>query len=478
MVPRVSLLDEAAKCEIHERSLQVMERTGVRFASPRALDLLRRAGCRVDEEQQIARIPRQLVEEAIAAAPKEVLLAARDPQKDVLLDHARTYATLDGIGAYALDYKTHERRLSTAADLAQAVLVGDALDEVGVAWYIVNPTDAQPKMENLRGIEIMVRNTCKHVQAEVLHPEDVPFAMEILKATADDGKWHKDRPTFSVVYCPVAPLQHEQDSVEAAMLLAEQGVPMTVFSLALAGATAPVTVAGTIVQTNCDVLSGFVLFQLVERGCPLIYVGDSAIMDMRSATYATAGPAAVLINLGLPEMGKHYGRPVLTTGCTADAKELCAQSGLDGGLMAATAHMSGVDLIAGMGMLDSAQMLYLPKLILDAEVMRECQRLMRGVELDDEHFLTDLIDEVGPGGHYLKSKVTKTMLRQGEHWLPTHYTRGSYEAWAAAPTSEYERAVGELERILAEHKPKPLPDGAEAAIAEIMATARRELPER
>ena len=358
MIPRVSLLDEASRQVIHERSLQVMERTGVRFASGEALRVLRDAGCAVDEETQVARIPRRLVEEAIAAAPKTILLAGRDPARDVLLDHTRTYATLDGIGAYTLDYTTHERRLSTAADLAEAVRVGDALDEVGVAWYIVNPTDEQPKLEILRGVETMLRSTGKHVQAEVLHPDEVPFVMEMLAVASDDGRWDRERPIFSVVYCPVAPLQHEQDSLEAAMLLARERVPMTVFSLALPGATAPVTQAGTIVQTNCDVLSAFVLFQLIEPGCPLIYVGDSAIMDMRSATYATAGPEAVLINLGLTEMGKHYGLPVLTTGFTSDAKELCMQSGLDGGLMAAMAHLNGADLVTGMGMLDSAQMLY------------------------------------------------------------------------------------------------------------------------
>jgi trimethylamine---corrinoid protein Co-methyltransferase len=478
MFPRVSLLDDAGKQGIHERSLQVMERTGVRFASPKALAVLRDAGCQVDDDTQIARIPRRLVEEAITSAPKTMLLAGRDPGRDVLLDHTRTHATLDGIGAYTLDYTTGERRLSKADDLAQAVRVGDALDEVSVAWYIVNPTDEKPKLEILRGVETMLSSTGKHVQAEVLHPDEVPFVMAMLAAASDDGRWDRERPTFSIVYCPVAPLQHERDSLEAAMLLAKERVPITVFSLALAGATAPVTVAGTIVQTNCDVLSAFVLLQLVEPGCPLIYVGDSAIMDMRSATYATAGPEAVLINLGLSEMGKHYGFPVLTTGFTSDAKELCMQSGLDGGLMAALAHLSGVDLVTGMGMLDSAQMLYLPKLILDAEVMRECQRLMRGVDFDDAHFLTDLIDEVGPGGHYLKARVTTQMLRAGEHWAPTIFTRNSYEAWAAAPASEYDRAVAILENILSTHRPKALPAGAESAISEIIAAADRELPER
>lgn len=476
--PQISLLDEAARQQVHERSLEVMERTGVRFASAKALAVLREAGCRVDEDTQIVHIPRELVEEAIRTAPKDIVLAGRDRARDVVLDHTRSYATLDGIGAYVLDHVTHERRLSTAADLAQAVRVGDALDEVGVAWYIVNPTDEKPKLEILRGVETMLRNTGKHVQAEVLHPDEVPFVMEMLATVSDEGRWDPERPTFSVVYCPVAPLQHEGDSVEAAMLLAREHVPLTVFSLGLSGATAPVTLAGTVVQTNCDVLSGFVLFQLIEPGCPLIYVGDSAIMDMRSATYATAGPEAGLINLALTEMGKHYGFPVLTTGFTSDAKELCMQSGLDGGLMAAMAHMSGVDLITGMGMLDSAQMLYLPKLILDAEVMRECQRIMRGVEFDDEHMLTGLIDEVGPGGHYLKAKATKTFLRAGEHWVPQLFPRNSYEAWVAAPTSEYERATAVLDRIVAEHQPKPLPEGADQKLADIFAAAEAELPER
>jgi trimethylamine--corrinoid protein Co-methyltransferase len=463
---------------IHESSLRVLADVGVRFQSARARALLAGGGAHVDDDTQIVRLPRELVEQTLATAPRTILLAGRDPGRDCLLDHTRTFTTLDGIGASVLDHHTLEKRPSTTADLADAVRVADALPELDVQWYIVNPTEQKPKLENLRGIATMYANTGKHVQAEVLHPEDVPYAMELLALAAPDGVWRRERSTFSAVYCPVAPLQHEGAALDAAIMLAEQGVPLTVFSLALAGATAPVTLAGTVVQTNCDVLSAFVVLQLAAPGCPLIYVANSAVMDMRAATYASGGPEGILINTALTEMGRHYGFPVLTCGFSSDAKRAGMQTGFEGSPMALTSFLMRPDLLTGMGMLDSAQMLYLPKLVLDAEVRRAWDRVLQGMDLDDEHLMLDLIAEVGPGGHYLKAKQTRTFLRSGEHFIPEFFLRSSFEAWLGDPRSELERAGERVDEILATHRPLPLPDGAAQAMEDVLARADAELPER
>jgi trimethylamine--corrinoid protein Co-methyltransferase len=463
---------------LHDHSLRVLAEIGVRFQSARARALLRDAGAAVDEETQIARLPGELVERALTSVPRTILLAGRDPACDCLLDHTRPFTTLDGIGAAVLDHRTLEKRPSTTADLAAAVRVADALPELDVQWYIVNPTEQKPKMENLRGIATMYANTGKHVQAEVLYPDDVPYAMALLALASHDGAWHRRRPTFSAVYCPVAPLQHDEAALDAALLLAEQGVPLTVFSLALAGATAPVTLAGTVLQTNCDVLSAFVVLQLAAPGCPLIYVANSAVMDMRAATYASGGPEGILINIALTQLGRHYGFPVLSCGFSTDAKRAGMQTGFEGAPMSLASFLMRPDLLTGMGMLDSAQMLYLPKLVLDAEVRRAWDRVTQGIDLDDEHLMLDLIAEVGPGGHYLKAKQTRTYLRAGEHFVPDLFVRSSYEAWLADPRSEVERATERVEDILASHRPLPLPDGAAEAMEDVLARADAELPER
>ena len=477
MIPNLSLLDASACAEIHEATLDVLARVGVRFASPRALAVLRESGAEVDAETLVARLPRELVEEAVSRAPREVLLAARDPARDVVLDGARTWLTLDGTGAATLDHRTGERRPSTAADVAAATRVADALDEIGFVWPAVSANDASPGTETLETLAVLLENTGKHVQHEVRRDAEVPYVMDMLAAAADDGRWDPQRPLMSVVYCPVSPLQHEREMLDACLLLAARRVPMCVYSLGLSGATAPASLAGAVAQTNAEILSAIVLFELVEPGLPVIYVADAAVLDMRSGVYACAGPEAILMNLSLVAMGRHYGLPVMATGFTSDAKEYSVVAGFEGGSSALAAMLMRPDAIVGAGLLDAAQMLYLPKLVLDAEIMRQCEAVQRGMTVDRDHLAADLICRIGPGGQYLAARETRRTLKAGEHYRPQAYGRESYDAWIEAGQTVVQRAAATVEAILADHAPKPLPAGAAQRFADIMAAAGRELAE-
>jgi trimethylamine--corrinoid protein Co-methyltransferase len=173
-------------------------------------------------------------------------------------------------------------------------------------------------------------------------------------------------------------------------------------------------------------------------------------------------------------MGRHYGFPVLSCGLSSDAKELCVQVGSDGGPMAFCTILAGADLLTGAGMLDSAQLLYLPKLVLDAELVRQGQRLTAGLALDDEHVMLDVTRRVGPGGHFLAARETRRFLRNGELQLPHVFVRGSYDGWLADGRSESQRATEKVDEILATHHPLPLPDGAAQRIEEIIAAAGEE----
>jgi trimethylamine--corrinoid protein Co-methyltransferase len=225
------------------------------------------------------------------------------------------------------------------------------------------------------------------------------------------------------------------------------------------------------------VLSSLVLFQLVEPGCPLIYVANAALMDMHSATYAAASPESALMNVALTELARSYDLPILTVGFSTDGWTPSPRFGAESALMTATGLLSRADILIGMGMLHSANALCLPKLLLDAELWGVCRRLARGIELDDEHLMLDVIERVGPGGHYLSAKETSAFLRAGEHWRPDLYRRLSYETWDGARRSEWDEAVDRVEALLATHRPPPLADGAETAMADVVADAARELPE-
>ncbi len=478
MQPRVSLLDQETRERIHEATKDVLWRAGVRYSSPRALEVLAAAGAECDAASGIAKLPPQLVDEALAKAPRSVLLAGRDPAYDVLLDGSRTYLTLDGTGSNTLDMQTGERRASTAADVAAAARVADALPEVGVVWAPVTPCDADPRTEVLEQLAALLRNTGKHIQPEVQRPAEVPYFMEMLAAASDEGRWDPERPFVSLVYCPVSPLQHEREMLDACLELVELGVPMCVYTLATTGATAPLTMAGGVLQTNAEVLSAIVLFELVRPGAPVIYTADCAMLDMRSGIYVSCGPEGVLMDMALVEMARHYGVPVMGAGLTSDAREYGAVAGYEGAMGELTAMLQRPDLLVGAGLIDSSQTLVLPKLVIDAEIFAQGQALQRGFEADAEHLLTDLVVATGPGGHYLAAKETRRFLRSGEVHQVRGWQRLSYEQWKAAGVTDLDRAAAKVAEILATHEVKPLPDGAERVFADAIERARAALAGR
>ena len=497
MHPRLTLLDDAAIDRLRAATLVVLGNVGVTFPSPVARAVLRDAGARVDDVSGVVRFPPALVEATVATAPRAITLGARDRAHDLLLDGNDTYPTHDGIGAYVVDHRTFARRQATLDDLRAAALVGDALDEVALTWYAVNPSGSvEPRLEGVLSSHTLLTASGKHAQGAVLRQIDVPYVMELAALASPGGRWDPARPVFSAIYCPVSPLQHEADALGAAMALVRQRVPLSVYALPLAGATAPVTLAGAVVQTNAEVLSSLVLFQLLEPGCPLVYVANAALMDMHSASYAAASPESALMNLALTELGRSYGLPILTVGFSSDTWVPGPRLGAESALMTATGLLGGADILIGMGMLNSANALCLPKLLLDAELWGACRRFARGIALDDEHLMLDVIERVGPGGHYLSAKETSAFLRAGEHWRPDLYRRVAYESWQAARApaaaegatgaaagppaevggAEWAEAVERVEAILAAHQPPPLPGGTEAAMADVVAAAVRELP--
>jgi trimethylamine--corrinoid protein Co-methyltransferase len=478
MQPHVSLLDQETRERVHAATKDVLWRAGVRYSSPRALEVLAAAGAECDAASGIAKLPPQLVDEALAKAPRSVLLAGRDPAHDVLLDGSRTYLTLDGTGSNTLDMETGERRASTAADVAAAARVADALPEVGVVWAPVTPCDADPRTEVLEQLAALLRNTGKHIQPEVQRPAEVPYFMEMVAAASDEGRWDPERPFVSLVYCPVSPLQHEREMLDACLELVALGVPMCVYTLATCGATAPVTMAGGVLQTNAEVLSAIVLFELVRPGAPVIYTADCGVLDMRSGTYACSGPEATLMGVALIEMARHYGVPVMGTGLTADAREYAAVAGFEGGAGALAAALAHPDLLVGAGLIDSAQTLVLPKLVIDAEIFAQCRAVQRGFAADDAHLLADLVVQTGPGGHYLAAKATRRFLREGELHQVRGWQRVSYDQWKAGGASDVDRAADRVAEILATHEVKPLPDGAERVFGDVIERARAALAGR
>lgn len=469
--PRLTLLASGDLESIHEHSLDVLARVGVVFRSAAARRVLANAGCAVDDGSGRVRIPRNLVASTLHARRSPVLLAARDPSKDALLDGSKTHPATGGICPYLVDMTTGKYREPAIEDLAQAVRLADALDALSIVWYSLSPTSGvDPRLVDLTALACMLENTGKHIMGQVLSPRELPFVLAMLQACMPDADL-SERPIFSAIYCPVAPLQHEAGPSEAAMGMAAAGIPIDIYSLALSGATAPLAPIGAIVQINCEVLSAVVLLRLVAPGCPLIYSASAGIIDMETSRPAYGTPEVLLMDAAMTELAHWYGLPALSVGNAGEPVRLGFRAGLEDMALALQGRLSRPELLVGLGMLESGLALSLPKMVLDAEIMEQLDVFMAGVKIEDAGAATELIADVGPGGHYLGRRETRAGLRNGEYWRPRVLRRTPEQALAGGAFGELDLAQARVRELLATHAPAPLPVGAADSLAALLEDA-------
>jgi trimethylamine--corrinoid protein Co-methyltransferase len=445
---------------IHGHSLDLLERVGIDYRTPRALDILAEFGCPVDYDRTWASLPRDLVEWALAQAPRVVRLCARDPSRDVVLDGRRPHHTTDSQGVEAVDFLTGSRRASTADDLRRGLLFANALDMIEIVNVMVAATDVPAYLRTLHHFALAFTQTSKHVRTGVLSAAEVPFIVEMVQAVTGEDRF---RPIFSVVDCTISPLMHDGGMTEACIELAKLKVPIMVYPMPLAGGTAPVTLGGTILLHNVEFLSGLVLYQAVSPGVPVIYGTGSSQLDMQTGRYGNSATVHGL-KLALAEMGRFYNLPVNLWGLSTASNQIDVLYGYEATASTLLAYLACPDEIYSMGLLGSAQILSLEKMVLDNHFARQIEIMARPVLVDEGHLQVDLIERVGIGGHYLGQRETRTLTRR--EYVPV---------WPPAGRAMLEIVREEAADILHNHRPPAPPAGAQGKLEAIIARAEKVL---
>lgn len=464
---RVSFLSDQEKAELHEQTLGVLESSGVAFNLPQAIALLADAGARVDHDSLRAYLPRDLVEACLAAAPRQVLLAARDPAHDVLVGAADLSFSSDGTATYVLDDATGLRHDGSAADLRTIMTLLDAMPNCDYAWPTISARDLDPVTANLEIEAISFAHCAKHVQDEVREPQFVAPLLEMFAAVA--GAPVRERPVFSAINCTIAPLQHDAAMTEASLALARAGVPIVVMPMPLMGTTAPLSVAGGTVVTMAELLSAVVLFQLAAPGCPLIAAPEPAVADLRSGLYLCGAPELSLMSLACVEMCKHYGLPTQGPGFGGDGKAVDYQEGAEGVAACVLGALVGADSVVGLGTFDGAQGTSLAKIVLDDDAAGLVKRFAAETSFSGAAALLDDIRDVGPGGHFLGRRSTRAL--RPTVWQPAVFHRGSFESHR--DSTVVDDALERAHALLAAHEVVPLADDVQTAVDGIIAAFRR-----
>jgi trimethylamine--corrinoid protein Co-methyltransferase len=470
--PSLRPLSPEGLARLHDASLRILAGTGVAVGSTEICDRLAAAGARVDGDR--VRLPRSLVESALAAAPRAYTLAARAPAWDLPLDGAHGYLSVDGSAAEILDLDTGVRRPSTEADLAQVTRLADALPEIAFLWQGVEAGDRPVAVRPLHELRTQLASSGKHVQLmTAVTPLAARGAVELARAVAGGADALRSRPILSSFQVSLSPLQFEGDALEAALVYADAGVPAGFVVMAIGCATAPATPAGVLAQTNAEVLAGVTILETLAPGSPTFYGACSTTMDLRSGLVACGGPEDLLYQAAFAQLARHYRLPSSVGTFAPGAKTSDWQAGLENGLSGLMSLLAGADMLSGAGLLFAARVFALEEMVLDAEIFGLLRHLAAGIAVDAETLAVDVIDEVGPAGNFLAEDHTLAHMRG--LWQPRLFDRGTWEDWEAqGRPGPRDRARERARSLLAAHVPPPLADGVGEELDRIVAAFSRE----
>jgi trimethylamine--corrinoid protein Co-methyltransferase len=464
--------DELA--QIHGASLEVLANAGVQVDDSAAREMLREAGAQVDESKRIVKIPERLVHEALRKAPKEFALYGRDGVEPLRLGQWDIYFTTGGYATYVYDLSTAARREVTSRDLADAVRLADALPNCDlVANLPAAPRDVPQTTLDRHQWAIGLTNTRKHVLSEARGYDSVKDAIAIASAIAGSTDALKKRPIITFDVTTISPLTQDQLQTQEIVGGATNGIPVSISSGPMAGASSPVTLVGTMTQANAEFLSGLVISQVASPGAPVIYASWARHLDQKTANVTMGTPEFALLRVCQAQLGRYYGLPTRGGGLVTDSKIADAQSGYEKMATCLIPAMAGLNIVAGMAMVDSLNTMSFEQFILDEEIVGFTRRILNGVDVTAEKIAADLINTVGPGGSYLGTKHSLRHFRE-ELWMPQIADRTTWSQWHGRGEKDaMARAREAAKKILASHQPSTLPEAVEKKIWSVVREAEK-----
>ncbi|MEW6082407.1 MAG: trimethylamine methyltransferase family protein [Bacillota bacterium] len=455
--------------EIHAGTMEVLQRTGVEVHHPEALDLLKRAGCHVDGPR--VRIPSWLVERSIRSAPSRVVLCGRDGSRRLFLENRNFHFGPGVTNPFISDPVTGERRLVTHGDVANTARLVDSLPNLDFVMSLAMISDVTKGLADVYEVEAMLSNTTKPIVSWGFGVEGYRDIVDMCIAVAGGLEALQKNPFICLYSEPTTPLQHSFEAMGKLLFMAEHNLPCIYTPAPMAGATAPATLAGVLVMGNAECLTGVVVSQLKREGAPIIMGGVLTVMDMRSTLFSYGAPEMPLQSAAMVDVAHYYKIPSFSTaGCT-DAKTLDLQAASELTFSVLSAALSGANLIHDVGFLEYGSSGSYEMLLLGDEVIGMAKRLVRGIEVTRDTMALDIIDDVGPAGHFLTQAHTFRHFRD-QLWTPRYFDRNRYDLWKAEGQIDMgQRLRDEANRLMREHSVEPLDKKVVEGIERVLARA-------
>ena len=467
---KTRLLSDEQCGQIYYAALEILERTGAKIFNKKALEIYKKAGCWVDGEH--VRFPIGLSEWAVRTAPSKVLLYDREGKERISLEGHNTYYGPGPTNTYHIDPFSGERRRPKLTDTGNVAKVCDALPNIDFVMDLGTPADVTTSLADVYAFSAMVKNTKKTIIHWGFGRDQYHDILNIAAEVVGGMDNLQKRPFLALYSEPSPPLLHSDEAIDKAIFAAEQKVPVVYTPCVMAGATAPVTLAGSLALGIAESIVGVVAAQCLREGTPIIIGGVNSNLDMKSTIYSYGSPEFMKLQFGIAEVAHYMKMPVFGTGGCTDAHILEPQAAAEAAMSILIASQSGANLVHDCGYTEFGSAGSTWQLVMDDEIIGFVRRITRGLTIDDESQALDDVERVGPSGEFITSEHTFKNFKK-ELWFPTLINRMRYSEWKSMTggTTMADRIKEKAQKIIKEYEAPTLPKDVLTKIDDILKKA-------
>lgn len=473
-------ISEADLNKMHAATCELLIDCGVRVRSERFIEAAKKVGLSVSQEEgtenHLVKFTQEQIDEGIKLAPKKFTMYGIDDSYEIHWGDGAAYSQTCVGMPFIRDIETGERRNTNIQDEADFIRVQDALSNIDVISCIT-AQGIPEHAANAIQTACMVKNTTKPLHICIASYKEVEQVANILYTVAGSKEKFLEKPFAYLQPSPVSPLEYGSGPGDATIGIVEQGLPIGIIPCPMMGATGPMTLIGSVVQHNAEMLAGVIIAELMHPGLPVVMSPRVTFMDMSTAMGLWAAPEMGLAAASSVALTRYYGIPCEPAGFSCAAKVADTQAAFEATYNALLLGLMETDVIGCAGALDNALIASYEKLIIDNEISSMVKRARRGETVNDDTMAVETIKKVMASGKrdFLSQKHTRQHLRT-ELWKPIMSDRSLYAKWEVEQLTFEQRAHAEAQKILAEHHPDHLTAEQVAKIDAIVEAAIAEDP--
>jgi trimethylamine--corrinoid protein Co-methyltransferase len=455
MRPGLNVLAPELIDRVLDEAYRILDETGMEIRGPEMRRRLLEAGLPTAADGHRVRFPRDVVERAIAAAPRSIVLHDRDGEPHADLGGDRVHFVPGSSGLKVLDHRTGEVRLADSTDFVEYVRLGDGLSHIPyLATAFSTNADIEAQVSDAWRLYMILTNTRKPVVSGAFTEHGVPRMAAMMELFRRDRADLVARPMSIFTITATGNFRYSEDSCQNLIDCVEAGIPVEIVPVTLMGLIAPVTLVGATVFHTVDVLAGITMAQVVRPGAAVLFGGAPAAFHMKAASSPMAAIEALHLDVAYIAVAKHLGLPCQSYMALSDGKIVDAQAGAETFASALLAALAGVNSISGPGMLDFLLVFSLPKLVLDDELAGQALHFLREIRVLDDLPTGALVDQLMIDQHLIMAEHTMANWPSELYLTGPTIDRDNRENWLRAGGQDtYARATAEVERRLAVYQP-------------------------